>query len=269
MKILHLSDIHMNHSHNTAKIWRKFFIKKLKDEDFDIIVVAGDIASVKQKDINTFFSLLRTYFPNVKTFWVKGNHDFYDKKSWFRGSYNAYRRTHNPITRQWTYDKIIKYHQDLSKKYNLIHLDGSFEELSENIVLFGFDGWYGYSPQTNDVLMIPDVLKDNEILRNKAHDDLNKIFNSLDKNYKDKNMIKICMTHFPPYTFNPHYKHMIANENYLKFISEEFDYLLLGHSHKDEDWYFKDCHIINTGSDYDKPQAKIINVINNEIKTIK
>jgi predicted phosphodiesterase len=264
-----MSDIHMNHSHNTVKIWRKFFRKKLRAKLFDIIVVAGDIASVKQKDLNTFFGLLREFFPNHKVFWVKGNHDFYDRKSWFRGSYNADERRRKPITREWNYYKILEYHKKLCNQYNLIHLDGSFEELNKDIVLFGFDGWYGYKPITNDVLMIPDNLKDNSLLRNKAHDDLNNILNTVEKYYQDEGVIKICMTHFPPYTFQPQYKHMIANENYLKFIAEEFDYLLLGHSHRDEDWNFKGCRIINTGSDYDKPQAKIIDVVNGESETIK
>lgn len=269
MKLLHLSDIHMNHSHNSVKIWRKFLRNKIKKESFDIVVVVGDIASIKQKDLNTFFQLLREFIPNKKVYWVKGNHDFYDKKSWFHGSYNYNLRQHNPRTRKWTYDKILDYHKDLCKKYNLIHLDGSFEELNKDIVLFGFDGWYAYEPQTNDYLMIPDNLRDNVILRNKAHNDLNNVLNTLEKYYKDENVIKICMTHFPPYTFDQNYRHMIANENYLKFICEEFDYFLLGHSHKDEDWHFKDCRIINTGCDYDKPQAKIIDIVNDTVKKIK
>lgn len=269
MKILHLSDIHMNHSHNSLKIWEKFIVNKLKKKNFDSIVIAGDIASLKQKDINTFFQLLRSYFPYIKVYWVKGNHDFYDKKSWFSKSYSMDERIRKSITRKWTYEKMIDFHKELSIKYNLIHLDGSFKELSKNVVIFGFDGWYGYNPQTKDSLMMPYSLKDHKILRDKAHNDLNNIFDSLEKHYKDKNITKICVTHFPSYSFQSEYRDMIANENYLKFISEEFNYLLLGHSHQDEDWVFKDCRIINTGSDYDKPQAKIIDVINDIVETIK
>ena len=265
-----MSDIHINDpAKNSVKIWRKYFQKKLLKEDFDIIVIAGDIASHKQKDLNTFFHLLRQFFPTIKVFWVKGNHDFYDKKSWLHGSFSQELRAHKPRTREWTYQKMLQYHKELSKKYNLIHLDGTFEELNKNIVLFGFDGWYGYTPNTNDELMIPDELKDHSLLRNKAHNDLNNILLQIDQYYKDEKIIKICLTHFPPYTFQPQYRHMIANENYLKFIAEEFDFLLLGHSHRDEDWYFKNCHIINTGCDYNIPQSKIVDVLTNNVKTIK
>ena len=132
----------------------------------------------------------------------------------------------------------------------------------------GFDGWYGYTPNTNDELHLPPELKDHSLLRNKAHNDLDRILDSVDKYYNDDKVIKICMSHFPPYSRNPQYRHMIANENYLTFICEKFDYFLIGHSHKDEEWKFKDCQIVNCGADYDKPQAKLIDIRKSIIETI-
>lgn len=61
---------------------------------------------------------------------------------------------------------------------------------------------------------------------------------------------------------------MIANENYLPFICDVYNYFLVGHSHHDEDWHFRDCRIINCGNDYNKPKSKIINLENDTVTTL-
>lgn len=269
MKLLQLSDIHINHSRKTPVKWRKFLLKNVKPLKFDAFAIVGDIASNSQKDLKTFFGILRDLFPNEKVFFVLGNHDFWDYNSWVKGKYSQTLRDYFPPTREYTYQKMLEYHKELCLKYNLVHLDGTFEELSKDIVLMGFDGWYAYEPNTNDSSCMPFDLRDHSFMRRKAHDDLNKILDIKDKYYNDENVIKVCLTHFPSYTRNPQYRHMIANENYLPFICDEFDFLLIGHSHKDEEWSFRGCQIINCGSDYDKPQAKLIDLLTKEINTIK
>jgi predicted phosphodiesterase len=267
MKILLLSDIHMNFTNKTYIIWRKFFQKKLKKQEFDCIVVAGDICSSKQRELDVFFSLLRSFCPDKEILWVRGNHDYWDKDSWVgKKSLDG----HLIVTRNFTYQKMISYHKELSNKYNLILLDGDSFEMDEDHIFFGFDGWYGYEPITNDSAYMPPELRDHSLLRNKAHNDLNNILNKVEVkgSVKEDDRFKICITHFPSYTRNQSYRHMTANENYLGFICDNFDLLLIGHSHQDETWNFRKCLIVNCGSDYNNPKAKIIDTNTKFVETI-
>jgi predicted phosphodiesterase len=97
-----------------------------------------------------------------------------------------------------------------------------------------------------------------------AHKELDQILIDVDQ-HKDKK--KICVTHFPPYSKDPKYEIYCANTNYLDFITDKFDLLVVGHSHQTEDWLSKSCRVVNAGTKFDsmsggynKPNFLIIDI---------
>lgn len=256
MKVLLWSDIHMGYSKKTYKIYDKFITNHLLKEDFDIILLGGDLISSKQKSLISLFKLLRKHFPIKRICWVRGNHDFWN---------------HGRNRKTLTYKLMMEYHKKISMDYDIYMLENNPLKI-DNYVFFGFDGWYAYDPMTNDSLYMNKAavngLEIQQYLRSKAHNELNNILAEAESLSEDK--IRICLTHFPPYTRNPAYKDMIANESYLGYICDVMDFLFVGHSHKDEDWFFRKARIINSGNDYDKPKCKIIDLSdkNSKAKTI-
>lgn len=256
MKIVFWSDIHMSYSDKTYSLAKKL-LKKINKYSFEVLLLGGDLCSKDPIEVKILFKLIREVLGyDVKVYWVKGNHEFWSKE----GKYCEGIINHN-------YNNLIKYYEDISEKYQIYLLDQSPVVINK-YVFMGFDGWYAYNQsRTKDELYMPEMGFLSNKLRKKAHEDLNNILLDAENKYKDK--IKICLTHFPPYSFDKEYEDLIANKEYLKFICESFDYLLLGHSHQDEEWEFKDCKIINPGSDYDNMQAKMIDLSIGSVQTIR
>ena len=275
MKIALWSDVHWNHDKNSHKRIAKF-LKKLANEEFDILVIAGDMATKHVKGIRSFAKTLREFLPERKIAWVLGNHDIAGDPSWrYSNKYLAptprgFKRKHLSL------QEIFQYIKDVEYEFNIYHLLEEPQKFEDTLII-GYDGWYGSSNpgavidgsfrETTDNDKFPpqtDGMPSLDFLKQKAHDDLNSVLYYDKSNFKNK----VCVTHFPPYSFNPIYRQMIADENSLPLLCEEFDYLLVGHSHQDEQWNFKGCEIINCGNDYQKCKAKIININTNEVKVI-
>ena len=73
LKILHLSDLHINKKTSTEKIAK--LIKFCNDLEFDFCVITGDIIDTKVKFIKEKLTILNKLKNNV--FYISGNHDLF------------------------------------------------------------------------------------------------------------------------------------------------------------------------------------------------
>ena len=131
MKILHLTDIHLDHLYLEA-IQR--YCRRLKQEAPDIVVITGDISNANL--ISEHLLVLRKELAPCPVFFVAGNHDFYN------GSIEEVRAE---FSSHCTYIGPAKTTPSGEGAYwlgssGVIHL-------SETHALIGIDGWYdgGYA----------------------------------------------------------------------------------------------------------------------------
>lgn len=240
-RIALIGDTHMGCSGSTEYLLEKKF-GELKKEDFDFLIHTGDWISHSQDQLEPLLSLIRRHIDKP-IIGVMGNHDYW----------NSY----EPMTIK----KISSLHKRLFKKYGIFYLEGSKPfRFGENLSVWGFNGWYGNTnPPTNDKYRMPKMENNipiHEYLSGVAHKRLERIITQA----RNTPGNKICVTHFPPYTFNQRYLSMCACESYLDLICEEFSHFIVGHSHQKEDWVRLNCRVVNPGGDYDSPNYKIIEV---------
>jgi predicted phosphohydrolase len=161
--------------------------------------------------------------------------------------------------------------QEVFKEYNIVHLDGTSYNLGENIVVLGFDGWYNETNlsqlNTNDYKFLPQFIESapaHIYLKEKAHKDLDKLLN-----IPTEGKTVITMTHFPPFSESPQYLIWCANPKYMDFITEKSHFFLTGHSHRQCDFVYQGCRVLNAGVNeailpkearYDKPRYVIFEV---------
>ena len=256
LKIALTCDSHYGFSEKTPRVLDRF-LKKLVKEEFDVLVHCGDWISHKQSQFEKVFKLFRKYIHPLKPILsVRGNHDF-----WNRDDSLRYRGIPKP-----TYESMDLSHKELMEKYGIIYLQDKSPYIDPSGVIFwGFDGWYNtLPPPSNDKYFMPQYAQSCPIdvyLEHRASKSLDAILLSVDQIKKDKPDCKtVCVTHHAPYTFDERYRGMCANPKYLDFITEKFDYFFVGHNHQEESWEKYGCYIHNSGSDYDNPKYKIIEV---------
>lgn len=241
MRLVLTSDTHFGHDGKTQSKHSKF-LKSLAEEKPDVLVHAGDWTSSKQ---GQFFRTLEMFRESLDCpiVAVRGNHDFWQNQDRF----HLLQET----------ESVFEHHDIWFKRFNIHHV--SYGPLIlDGWTIAGFDGWYGNnSPPTNDSKFMPPYTQSMttmEWFSRKAFRDLSDLLDSLDT-VKSK---KICVTHFPPFTNDQRYIHFCANPNYLEVLCERFELLLVGHSHIECDWVFRDTRIVNSGSDYNKPKYKVL-----------
>ena len=238
VSIISLSDLHYGFSKNSRKILKEVFVEiESKFEDTDIVIISGDIASVGEKHFKKCLKLLREVIPNKRVIVVPGNHDFWDCN-------NRPRRTVLSLD--------VEYN-DYCSKLNIDYLSGDIIQIN-NLLIAGFGGWYNhFNAPTNDKKYL---LKYGYIsfkhLQEKAYQDLQNIMYRMGDFNKD--LYKICVTHFAPFGRNEEDLMFSANPSYYQFIAETFDMLQVGHSHRHEQWVDKenDCLVLNPGGSYDR-----------------
>jgi len=248
LKILHTSDTHYGFDHNTAEILGRFFehISKL---DIDIITIAGDLISNKTSQLRKFCKLIRDRIDKPILV-VHGNHDFWntDKDDRYKSP------QHRDI------ESRILYSIETLKEFNMNYLRTPYQK--DNVRFYGFDGWYSNTnPPSNDEMWMPKSpsgLPIHQYMSNRAFNHLYEILDDVE-NYN--NTINICVTHFQPYLeIEGTWESMSANPRYLEVLKDKFKYLLTGHTHKELECNYHGMKIINSGSNYNKPKYRIIEV---------
>jgi DNA repair exonuclease SbcCD nuclease subunit len=243
MKHILTSDLHSNFSKNTPRILEKFFNemnKDIKEQDIKALIIAGDLASSKQKDLTTLFKIIRKRI-DIPVIICRGNHDFWDQDN-----------------KSIDYTKMIENQSNLFTKYNIKHIDEKL--VIDDVLICGFDGWYWkIDVNTNDRNFIPLSIEQKDpfvYLSNKAYNDLDCLLNEDLSKYR----AKVLVTHFPPFTDNIRYSQYCANSNYMLPICNNFDILCVGHSHRKNDFMEGNCRVLNCGSDYDNPKYVVFDV---------
>ncbi len=253
MKIAVTTDLHRGYDHNTYKTHDKMFAK-LVEEDFDVLVITGDLISSQQKQMESVFKFLRRWIPKKKIFIVYGNHDYWDADSWYT---NRVKRQGKP---RQTFALMEREHKRLCGKYDIYYLQDyswRYKNDNEEVLFLGYDGWYNHiKPDTNDKNFLPRFHESAPIhsyMNYRAHKALDKILAEAEEQKKiNSNLKLVCATHFNTYIEDPQYQFMMGCPSHLGFITELFDLLLVGHTHHSYDKMHGKCRVVNAGTYWDK-----------------
>jgi predicted phosphodiesterase len=245
MKIIYTSDIHAGHSSKISYNIIHDFITDINEENPDILIIAGDLISHSQIQLEKLFKIIRSIIPSNPILIVRGNHDFW--------CYGKEIKINN-------YEELDKFQKLLFKKYNIQYLQDN-PYIKDNVNIYGWDGWYKEEPMSNDfryMFNLYDGIHFHDKLRSISHEKFTNIINTVNK---DKG-INIVVTHFNligQYRDRALYK-MDGDFKYMDIIKEKFDYCIFGHSHKEFNEKIGNCKVLNSGSDYLIPQYEVINI---------
>lgn len=259
MKAILTSDLHYGCAPTNANTLEKFFKTvrtAIETEGVDLLILAGDLASHKQRHFRNLLTLAKKYVDKIPIVVVRGNHDFWDdaddkdKDAGFR-----------------SYASINQAQIDFMKKVGVHHLeDGPL--LIKDVLICGFDGWYNHvDPPTNDKYRMPQMHEGVSLmtyLSNRAW----KMFDECLKLDTEGCRASVIVTHFNPYIFGKGYRSyvpdpkidaaMSANPKFLDEMRGKFDVLCCGHTHAYKDEVDtkgnKPLRILNAGSDYNVPK---------------
>lgn len=126
MKILLTSDTHWGIT--KEKTIRKLF-KEISEQDFDVLIHAGDYCGTDQadKNVRSTIRIMREFIPDKPILSVLGNHDYWTK----RAAMADYQKN---------YDNIIQVFKD--NKIHFLDRDGVFEQ--DTVKIVGHSGWYAH-----------------------------------------------------------------------------------------------------------------------------
>lgn len=241
MKIALSSDVHYGCTGNVANKIEKMF-NKIKDENVDALILAGDLASHTQHHYKRCIETARNILPDIPILTVRGNHDMWD----------GMHRKDKASEKRMLY-QIYEYHEKIYRFNNIHHLDDPY--ILGDVTIFGFDGWYHLpDPKTNDKHWMPlmhEGCPTGSYLSAKSFKDFERILYQYDNKTTEKT---ILISHFPSIVIEGDRHEFNASPRFLPEIKERFDVVCYGHSHKFMDQIEDDTRFLNCGSDYGKPQ---------------
>lgn len=235
MKILLLSDMHFGISQRTHGIWERYWDLHLASEDWDAVILAGDIGTSRLDHWETAIRFVSSRAKGKPVYHVRGNHDLWDKGT---------RNLHH----------LFKQQQDVAKDTGVHLLQDDGPAVQDGVLLCGWDGWYANPPQrhTNDFMWISSNMVDgwgtDAWLNRRAADGVDAC---IDQVFLHKGP-KIVVTHMPclPGFGDPKFN---ASPHYGEALLGIADFLVWGHSHRQTDIVIQGTRILNCGSDYDNP----------------
>lgn len=261
MKVILLNDLHYGCGGNRGRKIHEAFVSllssKISECGVEAIVIAGDTGTSKQDDLEKFFKLLRASI-SIPVLLVFGNHDYWDGKPPF------------PLKFPRLYHEIRTLHEDLCKRYDLHYLENGPFKL-RNIQFSGYDGWYrSVSPGTNDICSSTSVYMREYIesvpthlyLNSRAHKECERVLSEV-----DSELVNVCVSHFDSTVTDIKFK---SNEddydthrgdhNHLIELSDRFDFIFYGHTHREIDEQISKSRILSSGTDYLHPVGLIVEI---------
>jgi len=227
-KIFLTGDLHYGFSYKTHDILQKFY-EKIEQNNPDYFIICGDIISHKQTQWEPSLKQLRKNF-DCPILVVLGNHDLWQHKHKTETLWELKRKI---LTKFKEYDITYLPHEPI---------------INEDFKIYGFDGWYGKTdPPSRDLEYMPHMVEGintHEYLRKKSG------IEQMGMIPEKTEVQQIVVTHFD-YTGHP----MSAEIKWLDILNKKCDVLCVGHSHKQRFDNIMDMQIINSGSDYDKPDV--------------
>ena len=166
MKILLISDIHWGFSHNTARIWTKY-VRKIAD--FDVLVIAGDLASHRPEQFARGLRFFRAFAGDKPILMVRGNHDLWGGSRGLEDEHDAallasgVRSLDDSRIGASLASTLLFCNPDESPcAVDRISLSGSTVAMGskrgpvvvDDVLFCGFDGWYAKEPTPNDSMRI-------------------------------------------------------------------------------------------------------------------
>ncbi len=242
MRIALTSDLHAGFTEKTGSIHEIFF-NKLNEEDWDILIIAGDLGSTKIAHVKSISKRIQRLI-NKPVLVVRGNHDLWDKSK-----YNV--------------RETLKLTEQIFKD-NGIHLLSNNPFKLNNLHILGWDGWYQHLyPPTRDEDYIAPYTNGKltfRFLQEEAERTFQKILDKTKEIRTIDNQKIICVTHMPCFYHPTVYGDHSANQRYINYLEGFCDILCFGHTHVQVDDTQFGIRILNAGSDYDEPAYTIFNI---------
>ena len=231
MKIALTSDTHYGYGHKTHRKHIKF-LNELNREDFDVLVHCGDWSASKQTSLYKTLKMFREALGDKPILTSLGNHDLWDINNWDNRSDHRVKIRRSTYDRNKTYRSMIIDHHNWMEEFNIHHLAWNPYQFEEEVMFYGFDGWYYQLPvRSNDVNYMPRLVDGcapiDMFLSNEAHKAVDNILFKQEQHKKDNpHLSYVCCTHHAPYTTNSGYEFMCANPRFLDPICSQFDMFL-------------------------------------------
>ncbi|MEK2647390.1 metallophosphoesterase [Bdellovibrio sp. BCCA] len=260
MKIILLNDQHYGCSGTRSVKIHEQFISLLADKivfhGVELILVAGDTGTTKQDDLEKFFKLLRSKV-SIPVLIVFGNHCYWDENP------------PHPLKAPRTYHQLRELHDELCREFDLHYLENGPFKL-RNIQFSGYDGWYrSINPVTNDVDSPTHAYMRRTIegvpthlyLNARAHKECERVLNEA-----SPVMVNVCVSHFDSTTTEQlshgldGYDPRRGDNRHLQALSELYDFIFYGHTHRAIDEKFGKARILSSGSDYLHPVGLVVNI---------
>jgi predicted phosphodiesterase len=247
MKLVLTSDLHYGFDDETHHILGLFF-RKVKKDDADGLIIAGDLISSHQNELEPLCQLIRDHL-DIPVYVVFGNHDYWEQD-------------YKPRTDLHTwYRESQRDKKEICQNYGIHYLQNNPVFL-DDCAIFGFDGWYGQAmPPTNDNYHMPmDPAETNTnsplthlFMKARAEEALDKILNH---EYSGR---KIVVSHFPTNTMDWRDQQYSGPILWNRLLLEKSTTICFGHSHSFQMYSEKSVQILNCGSDYNDPRRVIFN----------
>lgn len=239
-KIVWATDVHFDHAHHEKKM---AFLRRIEGEKPDFLFLTGDNSSGNL--LEAHIRLFELHLPEVQTFFVLGNHDFYN------GSIADVRNL------------MLKSYSSVGPGKATYAISKPFFAISESTALVGHDGWYDglyanwFSSQVDmcDYYIIQELNNNScpvremrynfiQKLARQAADHINLGVNAaINSGFKNIYII----THIPPFRENavyegkisdddwmPHFSSAIMGDELIQLAAENINVeftVLCGHSH--------------------------------------
>lgn len=258
MRAIILSDLHYGFSSRTRKIHERFVdlvAKKISEHNAEIVIITGDTASTRQKEIDKFFKLLRSKV-SIRVVVVWGNHDYWD---------DDYRTQSKARVR--TMGELFQLHKKICEQYDLHYL-GDGDLILGDYQICGYDGWYhDVDPGTNDLrpgrmLSFVESAPTHSYMNYRAHKDCERILESATNS---QSKIKILVSHFDCVEHEYFGSRHRGDPSHLDALSKIFDFIIYGHTHRRINEPINKARVLSPGGDYDHPVGLIVDFAKNEV----
>ena len=240
--------------------------------DREFVQVEGFKKEVKEVLYNDTTWCLQV--PNTNFMVRRNGKSYFTGNCWDKESWNKRNKKFN---KKISYEHMKSQQREWFAELGVHYLQDNEFAYKDEAVFYGYDGWYkSLKPPSNDNFWMSRYARQvpiNQYLNYRSNKTLDTILMSAEEIKRlNPNLKLICATHHSliPYkkvdgevgdALSGIYKH-------LDFLSENFDYVLNGHSHQETDQIHESvfgnsvysCRLINAGSDYDKPKYKIIEI---------
>ena len=208
--------------------------------------------------------------PNTNFMVRRKGKSYFTGNCWDQDSWNKKNKHYN---KKVTYEQMKITQREWFKELNIHYLQDSEYLYKDEVIFYGYDGWYyKLPPPTNDIHWMPPLAKCcpiDQYLRYRADKTLDAILMSIDGIKQNMPHLKVvCVTHHSLLSDKKEYEAFCGNPKHLDFLSENFDYVFYGHSHQELDiiheyvWGNRvcTCRVLNVGSDYDLPKYRILEI---------